>query len=72
MRAILEFDLPDDQNDFTMALNGSKWHSVAWDLDQFLRSKVKHGDGEPKEMEMFGKVREQLFEIMEDHGVTFE
>ena len=42
MKAILEFNLPEDDHEFEMATSGSKFHSVLWDMDQYLRSKIKY------------------------------
>jgi len=42
MKAILEFNLPDDQQDFDLATSGLKFWSVLWDLDQSLRAKTKY------------------------------
>ena len=40
MKAILEFD---DEKDLRDAIDGWKWKSVVWELDQDLRGIVKHG-----------------------------
>ncbi len=42
MKAILEFNLPDDQDDFQDAVNGQKWKLMVWEFDQDLRSKIKY------------------------------
>ena len=34
MKAILEFNLPEDKQDFTVATNGLNFWHVLWDLDQ--------------------------------------
>jgi hypothetical protein len=38
------YNLPDEENDYFMATNGSKFHSVLWDLVQKIREKRKYGD----------------------------
>jgi hypothetical protein len=43
MKATLEFALPDDQGDFDRARLGPLAISTLWDLDQHLRSLLKHG-----------------------------
>jgi hypothetical protein len=42
MKAVLEFNLPDDQQDFDLAVSGMKFWSVLYDLDQSLRTKTKY------------------------------
>jgi hypothetical protein len=44
MKATLEFNLPEDQSEYDMAINGQKFYTVIWDMKQHLRGKVKHGD----------------------------
>jgi hypothetical protein len=43
MKATLTFNLPDDQGDFDRARLGPLAISTLWDLDQHLRSLLKHG-----------------------------
>ena len=43
MKATLTFNLPDDQGDFDRARLGPMAISTLWDLDQHLRSLLKHG-----------------------------
>jgi len=40
MKAILEFNLPDDQQDFDLATKGMKFWSVLCELDQTWMSKT--------------------------------
>tara|TARA_R110000824_G_scaffold275665_1_gene464318 strand:- start:394 stop:657 length:264 start_codon:yes stop_codon:yes gene_type:complete len=42
MKAILEFDLPEEQYEFDSAVNGRQWHSLVFDLDEKLRQDIKH------------------------------
>ena len=75
MKAILEFNLPEDHIEFEMAVNGSKMHSVLWEMDQWLRAQYKYmPDSEYSEdkYNTFEKCREHLREIMFENGVKFE
>lgn len=44
MDAILKYNLPEETEEFETAVNGSKYKSVIWELDQYLRSEIKHND----------------------------
>ncbi|MBT9174677.1 MAG: hypothetical protein DDT22_00338 [candidate division WS2 bacterium] len=66
-KATLTYDLPEEQSGFNIAVNGSKYYCVLWDLDQWLRSEVKFKN--KKELQ---KVRDKLTELMQDVGVDFE
>lgn len=43
MKVTIEFDLPDETNQAEMALAAGEMHHVLWDVDQKLRSFLKHG-----------------------------
>ena len=75
MKAILEFNLPEDHIEFEMAVNGSKMHSVLWEMDQWLRAQYKYmpdDDYSKDKYDTYEKCRDQLREIMFENGVKFE
>ena len=74
MKAILKFDLPDDQDEYVMATQASAMHSVLWDMDQWLRSQTKYAPDDMSEdtFKAFELCREQLREIVYDNGLIFE
>lgn len=43
MRVTIEFDLPEEGADAEMAMAAREMYSVLWDVDQRLRSFIKHG-----------------------------
>jgi hypothetical protein len=42
MKAILEFNLPEDQTEYQMVNDASKMFNVVWDMKQWLRSQTKY------------------------------
>ena len=75
MKATLEFNLPEDHIEFEMAVNGSKMHSVLWEMDQWLRAQYKYmPDTEYSEdkYNTFEKCREHLRELMMESNVNFD
>ena len=38
MEAIIKFNLPEDEEDFQVAVNGKKMYSVLWEMDQWLHN----------------------------------
>ena len=75
MKAILEFNLPEDQHDFELAVNGTKAQVALWEMDQWLRAQYKYMPDEEyskDKYETFEKCREQLREIMFEHGLKFD
>lgn len=69
-KAVLEFNLPDENAEFRSSLDGPRWQSAMWDLDQELRSKAKHGAGD--EAKWAQKWREALHAILNEAGLQFD
>ena len=77
MNIILEFG-DDETKDAETALNGWKWKLAMWDLDQLLRSTVKHGvsmiernkEATSEEINVADKIREQIREILEEYSLN--
>ena len=74
MKAILEFNLPDDQQDFELASNAMKFWTVLYDLDQDLRSKTKYAsDDLPQDKyDAYQEVRDMLYELMSQNNISLD
>ena len=44
MKAILEFELPEDKEHFDVASRGMDWSLVVWDMDQIMHKKIKYAE----------------------------
>jgi hypothetical protein len=42
MKAILEFELPDDKTEFDTASKAMDWAILAWDMEQYIRNRLKY------------------------------
>lgn len=77
-KIILEFDSFEEADAARTALDGYKWKLAMWDLDQELRSTVKHGvsllehnaEATEAEYQVADKVREKIREILDDYNLT--
>jgi hypothetical protein len=67
MKATLEFNLPEDRDDFYYATNGFNYYMALVEMDEWLRSEYKYNDKE----EMY-EVREKLREIILENNVKIE
>lgn len=72
MKSILTFDLPEDKDDHTLAIHGSDFYLAIWDLDQWLRSKLKYGHDYKTVDDALEEAREQLHGFLEDRGVSLD
>ena len=66
MKAILEFNLPEDQPEFNNAIKGGDWKHVCWQMDQLLRTNTKYAPDDVNEevLEALQKVREEFNRLM--------
>ena len=68
MKAILEFNLPEDKEEFDAASKGMDWAVLAWDIDQFIRNKIKYEQDKDGILQL---VRDRLHFNMEEKGLNF-
>jgi hypothetical protein len=74
MKAILEFNLPDDQQDYDLANNGLNFWRVLYELDQELRAKTKYAsDDLPQDKyDAYQEIRDKLHELMRESNVDLD
>lgn len=70
MKAILEFNLPEDQPEFNTALQGNNWKHVCWEMDRLLRKHLKYDDDlKEDEVKMLQYVRDEFWKFMNENNV---
>ena len=69
MKANLEFNLPEDNEEFYYANNGSNYYYVCHELDQHLRSQLKHGSLTEEQDLVYQEIRDKLRELLEENNV---
>ena len=47
------------------------WYLLAWDIDQFLRNQIKHGNVGVRNEKNLQAVRDELYHLMEDRNLSF-
>jgi len=75
MKAILEFNLPEDSHKFKIATQGESMYSVLWEMDQWLRAQYKYmPDSEYSEdkYEAYEKARNKLHEFMVENNIRLD
>jgi len=70
MKATLEFNLPEEQEEHLNALQGMSWQMVLFEVDQELRSTVKHGDLQ-QDADYAQKIRDLIYQKMQDSGLSW-
>ena len=74
MKAILEFNLPEDDVEFQTANNAGKMKSVLWEMDNWLRAKIKHAPDTMSEDEYnaYKKCKEYLNELLNEEWLNID
>ena len=75
MKATLEFNLPEDNDDFKLATKGKDWWNVCWEMDQWLRAQYKYmpdTEYSKDKYDAYYEAREKLFELMNQNGVSLD
>ena len=62
-RAILSFELPEDQNEYKMCNMSADMWDTLYDVDNFLRSRLKHADMSEDAQKLAEEVRDMIAQI---------
>lgn len=66
----MSFNLPDEREEYLQASQGTDAHLVLWDLDQWLRSKIKYTELSDVEEQCFDATRKHLHDLLTERNVT--
>ena len=74
MKAILEFDLPNERTEFELAANGTKWMSVSHEMAEYLRQQLKYHSEKytDEEYKVLEQVRKKLQDLIEEEGLSLD
>jgi hypothetical protein len=70
-KTIIEFSA-EEQHELNIALNGWRYHSVIWELQQYLRGEMKHGDLSDDRYECYEKIRTKLYDLIDENKAHLE
>ena len=80
MKLKIECDGAEEEDDFRIALDGHKWKSAMWELDQLLRGTTKYGTSfllpsgiaSEQERALAEAVRESIREILKQYNLNLD
>lgn len=72
MKAILEFNLPEDEIEFQLATKATDLQSALWEMKQWLRSQTKHAPDtmHTEAYNAYMICRDKLNEIVYDNDIN--
>jgi hypothetical protein len=74
MNATLNFNLPEDDREFRMAITGKSMYTVLRELDEWLRSKTKYAPDSMSQdkMDAYELSREKLYQLLNQYNIDLE
>lgn len=74
MEGILKFNLsePEERIAHLRAVKSLDMALALWDMDQYLRGQIKHGNLEKCTQEALSEAREQLRVVMTEHAIDLD
>jgi len=70
-KTILEFSA-EEEHELEMCQNGMRYHSIIWELQQYLRGEMKHGDLTDEQYQSYQKIRTKLFDLIDEYKAHLE
>jgi hypothetical protein len=79
MKVTLEFNGNEEESEMQVALDGHKWKSAMWELDQELRKTIKYGESflpdkniSEQEILIAEGIRKYLREILSNYNLKLD
>jgi len=72
MKAILEFNLPEDEAEHYCAIKGTAMLNVLWELQQELRKLYKYEELNEDEYKIVERMRNFLNDSLNDHEINLD
>lgn len=69
MKVILEFNLPEEQEDFELRINAEKYRSVISKIQVYFKNKYKHSDCHDLKLEEFNDCKDNFYKILKEFEV---
>ena len=71
MKAILEFELPKEQQKFDTATRGMDWALVVWDMDQIMHKKIKYAELSDDSRLVIEELRLTMSDMLINRGLLY-
>lgn len=67
-KAILEFRIPEEEEEYRVAVDGPKYQNSLWEFAKYLRDSQKYAEHKPD----FDVIEQKFREILADNNVDFK
>lgn len=73
MKAVLEFELPQEEVEFIRSVEGRRWSTALWDVDESLRRLLKYSEGLTNEQrKCYEEARGFVLEALQNYNLDFD
>jgi len=72
MKAIFEFDLPEDQHEYDVMSQSPKTQRFLWEFSQQLRSWRKYHHDFKDADDALDKIRDEFYRLLNEHEVNID
>jgi hypothetical protein len=72
MKAILEFNLPDDQSNFDLALQSANMYSSLHEIEQEIRRLWKYEELSEEQFKIVEQIRDKFNEILIENNINLK
>jgi hypothetical protein len=69
MKVTLEFNLPEDQDDYDLHKDAFEFFKLIHELNQELRKKLKYAELSDEEYNAYEKINEFVAELINEYGI---
>lgn len=71
-KVTIEYNLPDEQHEYEVAMQATKSQSFLWDFSQQLRSWQKYHHDFKSADDALDKIREEFYRLLNEHNVDID
>jgi hypothetical protein len=72
MKAILEFNLPEDQREYNINIQAEKMQAFLWDFSQQLRSWHKYHNDFKDANDALNSIRDEFYNLLNHHQINID
>ena len=72
MKATLTFTLPEETHEYLNASQGAQMRTILWDVDQWLRAKLKYEELTDGQYDAFKETREHLRHLLIEENIDLD
>ncbi len=72
MKAILEFNLPEDHQQYAVVLQAERMQSFLWDFSQQIRCWYKYHNDFKDSNDALDKIRTEFYRLIDHHNINLD